>query len=66
MAKYKASADSIVFGVYRSAGEEFSGPAWEDAHDWPMPKHLTRLDAAAEAEDEAPEIPHKRGSKKQA
>lgn len=45
MAHYKATADAIVFGSLRRAGEEFTGPAWEDAHTWPMPKHLTRIDA---------------------
>lgn len=47
MATYKALADCVVFDVYRRAGEQFTGPEWRDAHAWPMPKHLARIDPPA-------------------
>lgn len=43
MARYKATVDAMVFGSFRRAGDEFTGPEWEDAYPWPMPKHLTQI-----------------------
>ena len=54
--KYLAKADCLVFGKYRSAGQEFSAPEWKMAYSWPMPDFIEVIGAQGEAQA-APKAP---------
>jgi hypothetical protein len=54
--KYIAKTDCLVFGHYRTAGEEFLAPEWKTAYNWPMPDFLEVISTAG---GEAPKKPVK-------